>query len=121
MTLTRPISFLASAAVMPLTPLAVLALVVRIAAFKEVKPSQLALAWTIAQGGVPIPGIRRIPYVEENVATGEIALTESELAELGEAAPVGAATGDRYPAGQISTLTQRAARPNYLIGEPFHG
>jgi hypothetical protein len=70
---------------------------------------------------VPIPGTRRIPYLEENVATAEIALTESELAELGEAAPVGAATGDRYPAGQMSTLTQGAARPNYLIGEPFHG
>jgi hypothetical protein len=48
---------------------------------------------------VPIPGTRRIPYLEENVATAEIALTESELAELSEAAPVGAATGDRYPAG----------------------
>lgn len=70
---------------------------------------------------MPIPGTRRIPYVEENVATAEIALTESELAELGEAAPVGAATGDRYPAGQMSTLTPGAARPNYLIGEPFHG
>jgi hypothetical protein len=59
--------------------------------------------------------------IEENVATAEIAPTESELSELGEAAPVGAATGDRYPAGQMSTLTQGAARRNYLIGEPFHG
>jgi aryl-alcohol dehydrogenase-like predicted oxidoreductase len=107
MTLTGPLSFLASAAVIPLTPLAVLALVARIAASKEVKPSQLALAWTIAQGGVPIPGTRRIPYLlEENIATAEIALTESELAELGEDAPVGAATGDRYLAGRMSTLTQ---------------
>jgi aryl-alcohol dehydrogenase-like predicted oxidoreductase len=69
-------------------------LVARIAASKEVKPSQLALAWTITQGGVPIPGTRRIPYLEENVATAEIALTESELAELGEPADVDARAGE---------------------------
>ncbi len=56
------------------------------------------------------------------VAIAEIALTGPELVELGEAAPRRrAATGDRYPAGQMSTLTQRATRPSYLIGEPFHG
>jgi aryl-alcohol dehydrogenase-like predicted oxidoreductase len=74
---------------------------------KGVKPSQLALAWTIAQGAIPIPGTRRISYLEENVATAaDITLTEPEVAELDQAAPVGAATGDRYPEGQMETLTQ---------------
>jgi aryl-alcohol dehydrogenase-like predicted oxidoreductase len=79
--------------------------IARIASAKGVKPSQLALAWTIAQGAVPIPGTRRIGYLEENVAAADISLTDAELAELDEAAPVGAASGDRYPAGQMSTLT----------------
>ncbi len=80
--------------------------IARIAASKQVKPSQLALAWTIAKGAVPIPGTRRIAYLAENVAAADISLTEAELAELDEAAPVGAASGDRYPAAQMSTLTQ---------------
>ena len=63
--------------------------IARIASAKGVKPSQLALAWTIAQGAVPIPGTRRIGYLEENVAAADISLTDAELAELDEAAPVG--------------------------------
>jgi aryl-alcohol dehydrogenase-like predicted oxidoreductase len=80
--------------------------VARLATAKGVKPSQLALAWTIAQGAMPIPGTRRIPYLEENVAAASITLAEAELAELDETAPVGAASGDRYPAGHMETLTR---------------
>ncbi|MBO7743544.1 aldo/keto reductase [Paenibacillus sp. MWE-103] len=76
-----------------------------IAKEKGIKPSQLALAWTIAQGGVPIPGTRRIQYLEENVAAADIVLSKEELAKLDEAAPVGVASGDRYDKGFMTQLT----------------
>jgi aryl-alcohol dehydrogenase-like predicted oxidoreductase len=66
---------------------------------KGVTPAQLALAWVLAQGDdvVPIPGTKRRKYLEENVAAAELHLSDSELAALDEAFPVGAAAGDRYP------------------------
>ena len=69
-----------------------------IAAARGVTPSQLAIAWVMAQGGdiVPIPGTKRRKYLEQNVAASQIELTEHELAELAEAMPPGAASGDRY-------------------------
>jgi aryl-alcohol dehydrogenase-like predicted oxidoreductase len=70
----------------------------RIAAKKGVKPSQLALAWVMAQGEgvVPIPGTANRPHLEENVTALELTLTLDDLAQLNEAAPQGAAAGDRY-------------------------
>jgi aryl-alcohol dehydrogenase-like predicted oxidoreductase len=69
-----------------------------------VTASQLALAWVMAQsdrGGnpavVPIPGTKRVAYLEENAAAAEIELTGAELARIDAAAPLGAAQGDRYP------------------------
>lgn len=76
-----------------------------IAKEKGIKPSQLALAWTIAQGGVPIPGTRRIKYLEENAAAADIILSKEELAKLDEVAPVGVASGDRYDKGFMTQLT----------------
>ncbi|MGX5656752.1 aldo/keto reductase [Geodermatophilus nigrescens] len=71
---------------------------------KGVTASQLALAWVIAQSGrsgnpavVPIPGTKRVRYLEENAAAADVALTDDDLRRLDEAAPVGAAAGDRYP------------------------
>ena len=66
---------------------------------KGVKPGQLALAWVMAQGDdiVPIPGTKRREYLEENVAAVEVELTEDDLRRIDEAAPVGAAAGERYP------------------------
>ena len=55
-------------------------------------------------GTVPIPGTRRVKYLEENVAAAEITLTQDDLTALDAAAPVGAATGDRYSAGMMETL-----------------
>lgn len=78
--------------------------ITQIATAKGVKPSQLAIAWTMNIGTVPIPGTRRVKYLEENVAASEITLTQDELATLDEAAPIGAATGDRYGAGMMETL-----------------
>ena len=75
-----------------------------IAEAKGVKTSQLAIAWTMQAGTVPIPGTRRIKYLEENVAAAAIMLTPGELAALEQAAPVGAAAGERYSSGMLATL-----------------
>ncbi len=71
---------------------------------KGVTASQLALAWVMAQSDrnghpavVPIPGTKRVRYLEENAAAAGVALTDDDLRRLDEAAPVGAAVGDRYP------------------------
>jgi aryl-alcohol dehydrogenase-like predicted oxidoreductase len=70
-----------------------------IASEKDVTPGQLAIAWLLHQGEdiVPIPGTKRRRYLEENVAAAEVSLSGEELARIDEAAPVGAASGDRYP------------------------
>lgn len=78
--------------------------ITEIALAKGVKPSQLAIAWTMSVGTVPIPGTRRVKYLEENVAAAEITLTQDDLTALDAAAPVGSATGDRYSAGMMETL-----------------
>ncbi len=70
----------------------------QIADEKGVTSAQLALAWVLHQGNdiVPIPGTKRRRYLEENVAAAEIVLSDDDLARLAEAAPSGAASGDRY-------------------------
>jgi len=68
-------------------------------------PAQVALAWVLAQGEdiLPIPGTRRVKYVEENAAAADLSLTAKQIANLNEAVPQGAVTGDRYlPAGMAS-------------------
>jgi aryl-alcohol dehydrogenase-like predicted oxidoreductase len=68
-----------------------------IAATKQVTPAQLALAWLLAQEGVvPIPGTKRRKNLEENVAAIGTALTPEDLQRIDEAAPKGAASGERY-------------------------
>jgi aryl-alcohol dehydrogenase-like predicted oxidoreductase len=64
-----------------------------------ITPSQLALAWVLAQGDdvVPIPGTKRVKYLEENVRAADVRLTPEQLVRLDEIAPKGAAAGDRYP------------------------
>ena len=67
-------------------------------------PGQLALAWVLAQGPdvVPIPGTKRVKYLEENVAAADIALTDRQLETLEAAVPVDAVAGARY--GDMSTI-----------------
>jgi aryl-alcohol dehydrogenase-like predicted oxidoreductase len=62
-------------------------------------PAQAALAWVLAQGEdvLPIPGTKRVRYLEENVAAADLALTGDQLARLAAAAPAGAVAGARYP------------------------
>jgi len=70
----------------------------QIADDKAVTPSQLALAWVLAQGEdvVPIPGTKRRRYLEENIAALKVVLSDDDLAALDAAAPLGAGAGDRY-------------------------
>ena len=69
-----------------------------IAREKGVSPGQLALAWVLHQGEdiVPIPGTKRVAFLEENVAAVDVTLTDEELSRIDEAAPHGATAGDRY-------------------------
>jgi aryl-alcohol dehydrogenase-like predicted oxidoreductase len=69
-----------------------------LAAAKVCKPSQIALAWVLAQGEdlLPIPGTTRQAHLEENLAALEITLTPDELARINEIAPKGVAAGERY-------------------------
>jgi aryl-alcohol dehydrogenase-like predicted oxidoreductase len=69
-----------------------------IAEEKGVTAGQLALAWVLHRGEdiVPIPGTKRRSYLEENVAAAEIELNDEDLRRIEEAAPVGAAVGERY-------------------------
>ncbi|MBE9225931.1 aldo/keto reductase [Phormidium sp. LEGE 05292] len=74
---------------------------------KGCQPSQLALAWLLAQGEdiVPIPGTKRIKYLEENVAAAEgVALTLDELEMIDRIAPKGVASGERYPEMSLKTV-----------------
>jgi aryl-alcohol dehydrogenase-like predicted oxidoreductase len=70
-----------------------------IAAEKGVTPAQLALAWVLSRGDdiVPIPGTKRVHYLEENAGAVEVGLTEDDLARIEDAFPKGATSGDRYP------------------------
>jgi aryl-alcohol dehydrogenase-like predicted oxidoreductase len=65
---------------------------------KGVTAGQLALSWVLHQGEdiVPIPGTKRVRYLEENAAAVDVALSREELAQLDEIAPAGVAAGDRY-------------------------
>ena len=70
-----------------------------IAGEKRCAPSQLALAWVLAQGDdiVPIPGTKRRTYLEENVGALDVRLSADDLRHIDEVAPAGAAAGPRYP------------------------
>jgi aryl-alcohol dehydrogenase-like predicted oxidoreductase len=70
----------------------------KLARAKGCTPGQLALAWVLAQGDdvVPIPGTKRLKYLDDNLGAVGIQLTSDELREIGAILPVGAAFGDRY-------------------------
>jgi aryl-alcohol dehydrogenase-like predicted oxidoreductase len=70
----------------------------RIATEKNCSPSQLALAWVLAQGDdiVPIPGTKRRKYLDENVRALDVELTAEDLARIDRVIPPGSASGERY-------------------------
>jgi aryl-alcohol dehydrogenase-like predicted oxidoreductase len=77
-----------------------------LAAAKGCTPSQLALAWVLAQGPhlVPIPGTRRRKYLEDNAGAVDVTFTPAELAQIDAAFPPEAATGTRYAAAMMGSL-----------------
>ena len=70
-----------------------------IAGERKAAPSQLALAWVLSRGNdiVPIPGTKRVKYLEENAAALQISLSDDEVRRLEEVFPIGVTAGDRYP------------------------
>ena len=70
--------------------------------------SQLALAWVIAQGDhiFPIPGTKRMKYLEENIGAVSIRFTQAELAEIDAIAPKDVAAGTRYPEVAMTLLNK---------------
>jgi aryl-alcohol dehydrogenase-like predicted oxidoreductase len=83
------------------TNLDILKIMTNIAEIKNCTPAQLALAWILAQGKdiVPIPGTRSLTRLDENIASLEVKISESELAEINKLIPVDAAAGEQYPEG----------------------
>lgn len=80
-----------------------------LAAERGCTPAQLALAWVLAQGEdlVPIPGTKRVKYLEENLGALQVSLAPSDLARLEAVLPKGGAAGDRYPEASLRVLDSR--------------
>ena len=80
----------------------------RIAQDKGCTPSQLALAWVLAQGDdiVPIPGTKHVNYLDENLTALTVTLTPAELARINAILPAGAVAGDRYHSQGMQTINQ---------------
>ena len=78
------------------------------AAKKDCTTAQLALAWVLAQGDdiVPIPGTKRVRYLDENIGALDVRLSEEELQRLDQILPPGAAAGDRYHAQGMATVNR---------------
>ncbi|MEA5127067.1 MAG: aldo/keto reductase [Proteiniphilum sp.] len=68
----------------------------KVASEKNVTTAQLAIAWVIAKGHLPIPGTKRVKYIEQNIAATNISLTEEDLNRLESIIPLGTKTGARY-------------------------
>jgi len=79
-----------------------------IAAEKRCKPSQLALAWVMAQGDdiVPIPGTKRKKYLEENAVAADVNLSQQDLSRINDVFPLDAAAGQRYPEHMMSMVNR---------------
>ncbi|MCU7613508.1 aldo/keto reductase [Chryseobacterium sp. GMJ5] len=68
----------------------------KIAEEKDITSTQLALAWIISKGILPIPGTKRIKYLEQNIAAGKIKLSNDDLIKLESIVPLGTDTGAPY-------------------------
>jgi len=88
--------------------LALVKRVEEIAREKKCTPTQLALAWVLAQGDdiVPIPGTKHRKYLQENVGALEVALSNKDLARIDEIAPHEAVAGARYPDWAMATVNR---------------
>jgi aryl-alcohol dehydrogenase-like predicted oxidoreductase len=79
-----------------------------LAAAKGCSPSQLALAWVMAQGEdiVPIPGTKRAKYLDDNLGAVRVCLTPDDLAQTDTILPPGAASGERYHAQAMQAVNR---------------
>jgi aryl-alcohol dehydrogenase-like predicted oxidoreductase len=79
-----------------------------IAREKGITASQLAIAWTLAQGHdiVPIPGTKRRKYLESNAAAVDVELTAEDLKRIDEVFPKDAAAGTRYPEAMMASVNK---------------
>ncbi len=77
-----------------------------LAAGKGISAGQLALAWVLAQGDdlAPIPGTKRLAYLEENLGALDVVLSPDERARIDAVFPLAAAAGERYPASSIGSV-----------------
>ncbi len=75
---------------------------------KGATAGQIALAWVMSRGDdiVPIPGTKRVAYLEQNAAAAEIELTREDLEALDEAFPLGAAAGGRYTEAGMTAVNR---------------
>jgi aryl-alcohol dehydrogenase-like predicted oxidoreductase len=75
---------------------------------KRCTPSQLAVAWVLAQGEdiVPIPGTKRRMFLEDNVGAMDVHLSAGDLRRINEVFPSGAAAGERYPEHVMKLVNQ---------------
>jgi aryl-alcohol dehydrogenase-like predicted oxidoreductase len=75
---------------------------------KGCSPAQLALAWVMAQGEdiVPIPGTKRLKYLEDNMGAIRVKFTREELAEIDRLFPQNAAVGTRYPEAMMGMVNR---------------
>jgi aryl-alcohol dehydrogenase-like predicted oxidoreductase len=80
----------------------------KMAAAKKCTASQLALAWVLSRGPdiVPIPGTKKMNYLEENIAGARVRLTAADLAEIDRVLPQGAAAGERYFAQAMGAVNR---------------
>ena len=67
-------------------------------------PSQICIAWLLQQRVVPIPGTKKVRWLEENAAAAELALSDAQLVALDQAFPPGVTAGDRYPPGAMKRV-----------------
>jgi aryl-alcohol dehydrogenase-like predicted oxidoreductase len=75
---------------------------------KGCTPSQLAIAWVLAQGKdiITIPGTRRIKNLEENIAAAEVNLTAEDIKSIDDIMPMGSTAGARYPEKFMGSLNK---------------
>jgi aryl-alcohol dehydrogenase-like predicted oxidoreductase len=66
----------------------------------------LAIAWVIAKGFLPIPGTKRVKYVEQNIAAASLTLSATELDRLEAIIPLGVSTGARYDPANMAAIDQ---------------
>ena len=78
----------------------------KLAEEKGITASQLAITWIISKGILPIPGTKRVKYIEQNLAAAGIVLSAEEIERLEAIVPLGTSTGARYDAATMQTIDQ---------------